>query len=117
MLARWVLLEGQNAYWGMKRAKHSSSSLLNRLRLTEKEVKGWDRIARNLAVRINPSSRIIEQFDNYFKKKKVEDPETEAFLFGALMDGISFNYVMNPDVFPVESVKKKIILDYLKIKD
>ncbi len=59
----------------------------------------------------------IKMMGHYFKKKKVNDPETEAFLFGALMDGISFNYVMNPDNFPVEKVKKKIISEYLKIKD
>lgn len=58
----------------------------------------------------------IKIMTHYFKKKKVEDPETEAFVFGALMDGITFNYVMNPDMFPVEAVKRKIIKDYLKIK-
>ncbi|NQT78444.1 MAG: TetR/AcrR family transcriptional regulator [Bacteroidetes bacterium] len=45
----------------------------------------------------------------YYKKQGVEDPESEAFLFGALMDGISMNYILNPDIFPLEKIKKTII--------
>lgn len=45
----------------------------------------------------------------YYKKQGVEDPESEAILFGALMDGISINYILNPDLFPLEKIKKTII--------
>ncbi len=45
----------------------------------------------------------------YFRKQGIEDPESEALLFGALMDGIGMNYLLNPDMFPVEQIKKAII--------
>ncbi len=45
----------------------------------------------------------------YYKKQGVEDPESEAILFGALMDGISINYILNPVLFPLEKIKKSII--------
>ncbi len=53
----------------------------------------------------------------FFYHKDIEDPEAEAYLFGALMDGISMNFVMNPMGFPVEKVKKLIINKYLNIKN
>jgi AcrR family transcriptional regulator len=48
----------------------------------------------------------------YFKTSGSDDPETEALLFGALLDGISFNYIANPDEFPVEQVKARLIKHY-----
>ena len=48
----------------------------------------------------------------YFKTIGSDDPETDAVLFGALLDGISFNYIANPDEFPVEQVKARLIKHY-----
>ena len=45
----------------------------------------------------------------YYEKQGVEDPMAEALLFGALMDGISINYLLNPEMFPLEKVKETII--------
>ena len=45
----------------------------------------------------------------YYIRQGVEDPEHEAILFGAMMDGISMNYVLNPELFPFEQLKIKII--------
>jgi len=45
----------------------------------------------------------------YYKKQGVEDPESEAMLFGALMDGIGINYLLNPEMFPFDKVKETII--------
>ena len=46
---------------------------------------------------------------SYYKRKGAEKPEMEALLFGALMDGISLQYVMDPDHFPLDEVKQMII--------
>ena len=46
---------------------------------------------------------------NYYEERGVNDPLGEAMLFGAMMDGIGMNYLLNPEMFPVEKVKKKII--------
>jgi AcrR family transcriptional regulator len=46
---------------------------------------------------------------NYYKERGVDDPLTEALLFGAVMDGICLNYLINPELFPLEDFKQKII--------
>jgi AcrR family transcriptional regulator len=46
---------------------------------------------------------------DYYKRQGVEDPETEALLFGAMMDGISMNYLLGKDSFPLEKMKKAVI--------
>jgi len=48
----------------------------------------------------------------YFAKQNYEDPETEALIFGALMDGIGLNFIANPDLFPVEKIKNRLIQLY-----
>jgi AcrR family transcriptional regulator len=45
----------------------------------------------------------------YYKKQGVENPESEAMLFGAVMDGLSFNYLLNPAMFPLDHFKQSII--------
>ena len=45
----------------------------------------------------------------YYEKQGVEDPMAEAMLFGALMDGIGINYLLSPEMFPLEKVKETII--------
>lgn len=46
---------------------------------------------------------------NYYEEQGVEDPMSEAMLFGAVMDGISMNYLLNPGMLPLEDIKRKII--------
>ncbi len=46
---------------------------------------------------------------DYYEKRGVKDPLGEAILFGALMDGISMNYLLNPEMFPLDDFKQKII--------
>lgn len=49
---------------------------------------------------------------DYFKLKGTKDPEMEAMLFGALLDGISMDYVFAPDMIPIDKIKKAIIKKY-----
>ena len=46
---------------------------------------------------------------DYYKQKGIANPELEAVLVGALLDGISFNYVFNPEIYPLNEVKKMVI--------
>lgn len=48
----------------------------------------------------------------YFEMLNYEDPETEALIFGALMDGIGLNFIANPDLFPMEKIKNRLIQLY-----
>lgn len=49
---------------------------------------------------------------DYYARHNSEDPEGDALLFGATLDGVSFNYVTNPDLFPIEKLKKMIKTKY-----
>lgn len=44
----------------------------------------------------------------YFEALGLEDPLTESILFGAMLDGIAMDYVMKPELFPVEKIKKEL---------
>ena len=52
---------------------------------------------------------LLKTLAAYFKQKNVANPEAEALLFGALMDGVSMNYIMDPENFPLEVIKSMII--------
>lgn len=49
---------------------------------------------------------------SYFESRGSDDPLSEALLFGALLDGIGFNSISNPELFPVEGIKKAILNKY-----
>lgn len=44
----------------------------------------------------------------FFKEKGIEEPEEEVIFFGALLDGLGFYYINEPDYFPLEQMKKRI---------
>lgn len=53
---------------------------------------------------------------NYYSHHGLKEPEKEALVFGCLIDGVAFNYVMNPDLFPIEVLKDYIIKKFCYIK-
>jgi AcrR family transcriptional regulator len=57
-------------------------------------------------------SEMLQLLSSFFSRRGIEDPETEAVLFGAMLDGIAYNYVMNPEMFPLENITRKIINRY-----
>ena len=46
---------------------------------------------------------------DYFGRKGMEEPELEARYFLPLLDGIAFHYLIDPDHYPLEGMKKLII--------
>lgn len=50
----------------------------------------------------------LKLFVDYYTKKGAKNPMVEAVLVGALFDGIGFNYVFNPDVYPLDEVIKLV---------
>jgi AcrR family transcriptional regulator len=59
---------------------------------------------------------ITKIFYNYFDSLGCKDPLLEMRYFGALMDGLTLNYIMDPEHFPVEKVKKRLLDDFTKKK-
>ena len=66
----------------------------------------WKIFEKNLNDIIAP---LIQMMTKYYKEKGSENPEIEAVMVGALLDGIGFNYAFNPDLYPLEEVKKMVI--------
>ncbi len=58
---------------------------------------------------VSPLFIILEK---YFKAKGIKNPESEARLFGAILDGVSLNYIVDPDNFPLDTIKNIIIKKY-----
>ncbi len=50
----------------------------------------------------------------YYKNQGVDNPEAHARLLGATLDGISLNYVVDPEHFPIDEVTDLIIDKFIK---
>ncbi len=44
----------------------------------------------------------------YFANSGYEDPEAEMRFFSAIMDGVGLHFILDPENFPLEGVKKRI---------
>ncbi len=60
---------------------------------------------------IGPFFEILEE---YFRKKGYDKPAIESKLFGAILDGLAFHYVIDPENFPLEKVKQTLIERYVR---
>jgi AcrR family transcriptional regulator len=54
----------------------------------------------------------VTMLTKYFESLGHEDPITDAYIFGSLMDGIGFNLIANPEDFPYDKIKKRLIQLY-----
>ena len=52
---------------------------------------------------------IMNTLTEYYRRKGSTDPEAEAMMVGSLLDGVGFNYILNPELYPLERIKKMII--------
>jgi len=51
---------------------------------------------------------------DYFKKMGFKNPEMEVMIFMAILDGISLDYVMKPELIPLVNIEKELIERYCK---
>ena len=68
-------------------------------------------VEKRLAVTIHTYMMMLSE---YFTTAGSDDPDTEAIFFGALLDGIGFQFMIDPERFPLEKVKNKLIDMYCK---
>lgn len=61
---------------------------------------------------LNLSSPILKKLENYFTTQGVKNPVAETKLFSSIMDGVSINYVIDSENFPLEDVINLIILKF-----
>jgi len=60
------------------------------------------------------SEPIMNMLIHYFSEVGFSNPQTEAMIFGALLDGIGFHFIMDPDNYPLEEVKNTLLERYVK---
>jgi len=51
----------------------------------------------------------IETMTNYYATKNIENPLAHVALLGSILDGVGIDYLMLPEMYPLEDVKKIII--------
>lgn len=49
----------------------------------------------------------------YYRSKGYENPMAHARFFGAMLDGISLSYLVDPGSFPIDDIKKIIISKFI----
>lgn len=76
MMAKWNLLTAEKLFSALKRNSALRQKLKAKLNLTDKEIKTWKKIAAGIIININ-QKKVIEQFDGYFKLRKVALTETD----------------------------------------
>lgn len=52
---------------------------------------------------------LMATLTNYYERRGSSDPEAEAMMVGAILDGVGFNYIFNPELYPLERVKQLVI--------
>jgi AcrR family transcriptional regulator len=60
------------------------------------------------------SGRLWGMIEAYFQQQGDPDPKVSARIFVSLLDGIGMHYIMDPENFPLESVKQRL-LDFYTI--
>jgi AcrR family transcriptional regulator len=66
-------------------------------------------VEKRLIVMIHTYMKMLEE---YFRSRGSDDPETDAILLGAVLDGIGFHFIANTASFPIEKIKHKLIKMY-----
>lgn len=51
----------------------------------------------------------LAMLEDYFRTTGAEDPETEAIMLGAVLDGIGFHFMANTASFPLDKIKNRLI--------
>lgn len=55
---------------------------------------------------------IVRQLAGHFKKLNAPEPEQEALVLFALIDGICIHWLQNPAAYPLEAIKNHLIKKY-----
>ncbi|UCD15386.1 MAG: glycoside hydrolase family 65 protein, partial [Candidatus Omnitrophota bacterium] len=76
MMAKWNLITAYKLYCKMKKSGSLSKNLKKKMNLKDAEAKQWRTIASDILIHI-PKNKVIEQFEGYFKLKKVALTQTD----------------------------------------
>jgi len=57
---------------------------------------------------------VFQAMEIMFKRVGIKNPAVEAKLLGAILDGISFHYILDKENYPLEKMRKFLIKKYSK---
>ncbi|MCF8219278.1 MAG: TetR/AcrR family transcriptional regulator [Bacteroidales bacterium] len=63
-------------------------------------------ISRNIPQK---SEKILEMMVDYFRRQGVSNPMTETMYFASVLKGIAVQYIVAPEQYPLEDMKKKLL--------
>lgn len=63
----------------------------------------------------NEIDRLLEMLTVYYRSRGIKNPEAMAGLAGAILDGVTFDYILYPEKFPIEEIKELVIERIVKI--
>ena len=58
--------------------------------------------------------KYLKKMENVFRKMGLKNPKAEAYFLGAMFDGISIDYLLDKDHYPLKSVEKLLLKKYSK---
>jgi len=78
-LAKWNLLIAKEAVdLFLRKSSSKTRKLLKKLKLTQKEIEEWGKVAHKIYLPELKKNKIIEQFEGFFKKKKYPLPGIDS---------------------------------------
>jgi len=58
--------------------------------------------------------KYLKKMENVFKEIGLKNPKAESYFLGAMFDGISIDYLMDKDKYPLKSVERLLLKKYSK---
>ena len=58
--------------------------------------------------------KYIHLFINYYEEQGYEDPVTWMRFVAASIDGLQLHYIMDPENFPLEKIRKMALEQFIK---
>jgi len=58
--------------------------------------------------------KYLKKMENVFKKIGLKNPKAESYFLGAMFDGISIDYLLDKDKYPLKSIERLLLRKYSK---
>jgi AcrR family transcriptional regulator len=58
--------------------------------------------------------KYLKKLENIFRKIGLKNPKAEAYFFGSMFDGVSVDYLLDKENYPLKSVERLLLKKYSK---
>ncbi|MFO8055302.1 MAG: TetR/AcrR family transcriptional regulator [Bacteroidales bacterium] len=63
------------------------------------------------------SENILEMLVDYFRRQGVNDPMKETVYFVSVLKGVTIQYIVSPEQYPLEDMKERILTQFCYLND